>query len=220
MHRRHLLLALGAAAVPGAALAEIRSVPLSKAFGLLDAYLGLPPAERSRFYLAYRAMKDRQHPYPGAAATVVAAGGARFPVQFDAAGIVLRLPSLSDLKSGAMFESDAALRLFPEIRAQIALATRLDVGAIALALAQINAAIAKIAGPLALAAPKMTAAYFHGAGAGAALMADGRSTPLPVSNASVAGPTAYLEPAVLAGARTVVLARPPSRVVLGPHPSS
>jgi hypothetical protein len=220
MNRRHLMFALAAAAVPGAALADIQRIPLSKAFGLLDTYLGLPPGERSRFYLAYRAMKDK-HPYPGAAATVVAVSGARFPVQFDASGLVLRLPSLSDLKSGAMFESaDPALRLGLEARVTLVPAVRLDVGALVLALAQANAAVAKIAGPLALMAPKLTAAYFPDAGAGSVLMADGRTAPLPTTNAPFVGPVAYIEPALLAGARTVVLTRPPSRILIGGHPKS
>jgi hypothetical protein len=218
MHRRHMLLALAAAAVPGAALADIQRVPLSKAFGLLDTYLALPVGERNRFYLAYRAMKDK-HPYPGAAATVVSVTGARFPVQFDASGLVLRLPSLSDLKSGAMFESaDPGLRLGLEARAAIAPATRIDVGALVLALAQANAAVAKIAGPLALMAPKLTAAYFPDAGAGSAQLADGRTVPLPITNAPFVGAVTYIEPALLAGARTVVLTRAPSRILIGGHP--
>jgi hypothetical protein len=219
MHRRHLLLVIAAtAAAPGAALADVQRTPLAKAFGLLDVYLGLPPSERSRFYLAYRAMHDKR-PDPGAAATIVEANGARMPVPFDRGGLVLRLPTLAELKSAAVLESaDPALHLGLELRAAITPAIRLDAAALVLAMAQVNAAVAKIAGPLALVAPKLTCAYFPDSGGGGALMADGRTAPLPVTTAPFLGPVPYFEPAVLAGARTVLLSHIPSRILLGAHP--
>lgn len=219
MHRRHLILfAAAVAAAPGAALADVTRTPLNKAFPLLDVYLGLPPAERSRFYLAYRATKDKR-PDLGAQATIVTAHGQRMPVPFDRGGLALSLPTLALIKSGAVMETvDAALKLLPELRSTIAPAARVDVAQLALSLAQVNAAIAKIAGPLALAAPKMTCAYFPDSGGGQAIFAGGRAARLPIAPIPVIGPVPYFEPQTLAGATSVVLARPPSRILLGAHP--
>jgi hypothetical protein len=219
MRRRHLIaLIAAAAAAPAVAFADDARQPLTKAFAFLDAYLGLPPAQRSRFYLAYRAYRDKR-PAAGAGGAIIAANGARTPVPFDRIGEVMRLPSLAELKSGAMFEcAGAPFRLGVELRPAGAPALRVDPNEIAAALAQANAAIQKIAGVLAMAAPKLTAAYFPDAGGGQVLLADGRAAPLPVTTAPVVGPVPYFEPASAAGARAVVLARMPSRVLLGGHP--
>jgi hypothetical protein len=219
MHRRQLLLvALAAVAAPGVGLADVQRTPLSKAFNLLDVYLALPPGERNRFYLAYRAMANKR-PDPGAAATIVEANGVRTPLPFDRAGNVLRLPTLAELKSAAVLEvADPALKLGLELRAAIAPSTRVDVAALSLAMAQVNAAVAKIAGPLALMAPKLTCAFFPDSGGGSALMADGRSAPLPVFPAPAIGPVPYFDAAASAGARAVLLTRAPSRILLGAHP--
>ena len=219
MRRRDLiaLLAAGAAA-PGVAFADDNHLPLDKAFPLLSAYLTLPPAERSRFYLVYRATRDKR-PTGDAHAVMVAANGARTPLPLDRIGQVLSLPSLAALKSAATLEiAGAAFKLAPEVRPTIPPSARLDAGQLALALAQLNAAVAKLAGALAVMAPKMTCAFFPDAGSGQALMANGRSTPLPIFPTPIFGPVPYFETTTLVGARTLVLARAPSRIVLGPHP--
>ncbi len=219
MDRRRLLILSAALAVaPGAAVADAAGIPLKKAFPLLAIYLGLPPAERSRFYLAYRAVRDMR-PDPGAQALIVAANGARWPIAVDHTALVLALPTLALLRSGAvMLSSDPALKLIPELRPSIAPSARVDVSELALALAQVNAAIAKIAGPLALAAPKLDCAFFPDSGGGRVVAADGRSAPLQVYSLPAIGPAPYLVPARLAGAQVVVLTRPPSRILLGAHP--
>jgi len=220
MNRRHLLaLAAAAAALPGLASADDAHLPLAKAFPMLDIYLGLPPAERSRFYLAYRAMRDK-HPIADAHAAIVAADGARTPVAFDRLGSVTRLPSLADLKTARFEIEGAPFKLFPEIRCAMAPAVRLDPATLALALAQVNAAVQKVAGALSIMAPKLTAAYFPDAGGGQTLLSDGRTTPLPVFTAPIFGPIAYFEPAKAVGAKAVLLTRAPSRILLGGHPKA
>jgi len=221
MHRRHLLaLAAAAAALPAAARADTQTLALAKAFPLLDTYFGLPPAERSRFYLAYRAMRDKR-PTADVHAVLVAPTGARTPVAFDRQGLVLRLPSLAELKSSARFEIDGApFKLFPELRCSMAPATRLDPAALSQALVQANAAIVKVAGALSVMVPKLTAVYFPDAGTGQAVQSDGRATPLPVFTAPIFGPVAYFEPAKDAGAKAVLLTRAPSRILLGGHPKT
>jgi hypothetical protein len=219
MRRRDLLALMAAGtAAPGVAFADDDHLPLDKAFPLLSAFLTLPPGERSRFYLAYRAMRDK-HPTGDAHAVIVAANGARTPLPLDRVGQVLSLPSLAALKSAATLEiAGAAFKLVPEVRSTIAPSVRLDAGQLALALAQLNAAVAKLAGALAVMAPKMTCAFFPDAGSGQALMANGRPTPLPIFPAPIFGPVPYFETTTLLGAKTLVLARAPSRILLGPHP--
>jgi hypothetical protein len=219
MRRRDLLALLAAgAAAPGVAFADDNHLPLSKAFPLLDAYLALSPAERNRFYLAYRAVRDK-HPTADAHAVIVAANGARTPLPLDRAGLVLSLPSLAALKSAATLEiAGAAFKLIPELRCTMAPATRLDVAQLTLALAQVSAAVVKVAGPLAMMAPKMTCAFFPDSVGGQALMADGRPAALPIYIAPIFGALPYFETTRFVGAKTVVLARTPSRIVLGGHP--
>lgn len=218
MRRRDLLvLAAAALAAPASALADDQKVALSKAFPMLEQYLGVPPGERSRFYLAYRATRDKR-PISDARAAVVGPGGA-VPLAFDRAGfLTTRLPSLAELKGASQFViAGQTFKLQPEARCAIAPSTRIDAAELAAALAQANAAIAKVAGPLA-AIMQMTATYFPDAAGGRAVLADGREGLLPVYRAPGAAPVPFFEPAKTAGARAVVFAKPPSRVLLGPHP--
>jgi hypothetical protein len=220
MRRRDLLALLAVvAAAPGEVMAaNVQTFPIDKAFPFLAAYLALPAAARSRFYLAYRSMRDK-HPISDGRATIVAPGGARTPVAFDRVGEVTRLPSLAELKSGANVEVDGApFQLGLELRCAIASATRLDVVQLSLALDQVNQAAARFAGPLSLVIPKFTAAYFPDAGSAQVVMGDGRATALPVVAVPNLGPVPYIEPSALVGARTVQLARAPSRILLGAHP--
>jgi hypothetical protein len=219
MRRRDLLvLAAAALAAPASALADDQKVALSKAFPMLEQYLGVPPGERSRFYLAYRATRDKR-PISDARAAIVRPGGGATPLGFDRAGFVTRLPSLAELKGGGDFViAGQPFKLQPEARCAIAPSTRIDAGELAAALAQANAAIAKAAGPAAMLIPKMTATYFPDGAGGRAVLADGKETPLPVVNAPNFGPIAFFEPAKTAGARAVVFAKAPSRILLGGHP--
>jgi len=219
MRRRDILALLAAAlAAPASAVAAAPLVPIDKAFPYLAAYLRVPAAERSRFYLVYRAYRDKR-PVSDAKATIVAANGARTPVAFDHQGIVTALPNLAFMQTSASLEIDSApFQLGPEMRCAMAPSTRVDVADLALALTQVNKAVAKLVGALSLVAPKFTTAYFPDAGAAQAVMADGRSVPLPVFTFPAIGPVSYIEPASLVGAKAVSFAHPPSRILLGGHP--
>jgi hypothetical protein len=219
MRRRQLLALIAAtAAAPTAALADDQRIALAKAFPMLEQYLGVPPAERSRFYLAYRAMRDK-HPTADARAAIVAPGGGAVPLAFDRAGVVTRLPTLAELKGPAQLVMQGQPFKFGlELRCAIAPSTRIDAAELAAALAQVNAAVTKVAGALAVMIPKLTTAFFPDSGGGRALFADGRQTPLPVFTAPIVGPVPFFEPARAAGAKAVLLARAPSRVLLGGHP--
>jgi hypothetical protein len=222
MRRRHLLALLAAAAAsPRLALAaEAKTVPIDKAFPFLSAYLSLPVAQRSRFYLAYRAMRDK-HPVLDARATIIAANGVRAPVLFDRLGAVARLPSLAELKSAATLELDSAsFQLGVELRCATAPSTRIDVAELVASLAQVNLAVGKVAGAFSLIIPKLTTAYFPDAVGAQALMSDGRAVALPMYAAPIIGQVPYIEPGLLIGAKTVAMARAPSRIVLGGHPKT
>jgi hypothetical protein len=218
LRRRDFLAAAAAvAAAPLPALAEVKTYPLAKAFPYLAGYLSLPASERNRFLLVYRAYRNRR-PVSDVRATIVGAGGARAPLALDGHGIVERLPTLAELKSDAKIEvEDPQAVLGPELRAAVPLTTRIDVGELAAALAQANAAIAKLAGALSFAAPKLGVAYFPDAGEGRAMTGDGLARPLPVFAAPI-GEVPYFELASLAGARLVLLDKAPSRVLLGGRP--
>jgi hypothetical protein len=215
--RRTLLIALTALAVPRLAFAGPTRVALSEAFLLLGDYFKLASPERDRFYLAYRAMgKDK--PAPDAKATYVGADGARTPVAFDAGGVVTNPPSLADLKSRARFETDGPPLAFDlEFCASLQPAQRLAVSDLAQALAQANKAVARFIGGASGVEP-LTAAFFPDAGAGAALLASGQSTPLPEFEFKSLGKMPYIEPARPPAADAVSFERPPSRVILSRHP--
>ena len=221
MRRRQLIaLIAAAAATPGVALAGDQRIQLAKAFPMLEQYLGVPAAERSRFYLAYRATRDKR-PAADAHGAIVRPGGGAVPLAFDRSGFVTRLPSLAELKGDAdLVMAGAPFKLQPEARCAIAPSARIDPGELAAALAQANAAIAKIAGPMAALIPKLTCAFFPDAGGGHALFADGRQSPLAVFASPVVGPVPFFEPAKAAGAKAIVLARAPSRILLGGHPKT
>lgn len=220
MRRRDLIVLIAAsAAAPLPALADDQRVALAKAFPMLEQYLAVPAAERSRFYLAYRATRDKR-PVPDARAAIVSPGGGAVPLSFDRAGFLTsRLPSLGQLKGGAQFVmAGAPFKLDAEARCAIVPSTHIDAGELAAALTQANAAIAKVAGPMAALIPKLTAVYFPDSGGGHALLAGGREAPLPMFDAPTIGPIAYFEPARTAGATAVVFVKPPSRILLGGHP--
>jgi hypothetical protein len=221
MRRRDVLAGLAAAAAPNLAMAAAtKTVPLAKALGFLDAYYGLPPAARSRFYLAYVGFRTGRRA-PDLKATVISAAGQRTPLVLDRFGAVAHLPSLAELKTSSLEVEDGPKTGFAlQARLVAPLAAQLDVGAIEAALAQINQAVVKFAGPISLVVPKITCAVFPDAGPGHATLADGRTAPLPVSQSAFFGSASYFEPASFAGARTVEFARAPAFVALSPHPKT
>ena len=226
MRRRDLIggLALAATSVPALAwAAEVKSVGLTKAFPYLDAFLTYPAAKRSRFYIAFVARRG-QKPAPDFRATIVEPGGQRTPLALDHDGRLLRLPTLAELHGGGTLECDAAaagdVKLSLELRPAAPAATHVDPADLDLAIAQANAAAASIAGVMSFAIPKLDAVYFPGAGGGQTVFAGGRAAPLPVTVSQVIGPVPYFVPASSAGAREVVLARAPSRMLIGPHPKT
>jgi hypothetical protein len=215
--RRALLLALALAPAAGRAVAGVSRVPLSDAFLLLEDYLKLPPAQRDRFYLAYRAMRGEK-PAPDAKAAYLAPDGTRSPVVFDAAAVVTNPPTLAQIESRSRFETEGPPLIFDlELCASTQPAARLAVVDLTAALTQANQAVARFTGG-ASGVATLTAAFFLDGGAGQALLASGESAPLPVFEFKSLGKLSYIEPARLPAAQTVSLERTPSRVILSRHP--
>lgn len=215
MHRRLFLTALaGAAAAPTALLAAQKDpVKLAKAYPLLDLYLKLPPAERNHFALVHYMTRDGK-PAAGLHGWIID-GPNKTPVSWAADGRALQAPTLAQMQGSATIQfdvpSDAVLKPRWELHPTMAVTAQVDAVAVQAAIAQAAAAVAKLAGPMAMMAPKFSAAQFPGAPSGQAMLATGKALPLP---AGKFGP--LYEPSKEPGARTIVLARAPSRILLTP----
>ena len=210
MDRRHLLLGLALAAVPQLALAGTKPpVPLSKVFVFLDKYLALPTAERNRFGPVYAILVDDK-PAPGLKAVILEADGRRTPLILGPDGRPKALPTLAQLQT-AKLEVDVPATTKMGIRLSIVpllpLTQDLSAKDLDLAIAQANRGVSSIAGPMRFAVPKLQGVGFVGAGSGTLRFADGKETPLRLSN----GVPIY-DPKLAKGAVAVVLARAPSKL--------
>ena len=117
-------------------------------------FLRTPFADRSRFYLAYRAVRDKR-PISDAQAVSVAPNGERRPMAFDGTGAVASPPTLAELNNGTVVEFHGApFQLELELRCAMPSATRVDVEELGRSLAQVNRTVAKLAGPLFLIRPQ------------------------------------------------------------------
>jgi hypothetical protein len=114
-------------------------------------------------------------------------------------------------------ENDPAVDFALEIRSASAAQT-MDAASLGLSLTQVGAAIRQAAGPLALVAPRFEAALFPDAGAGRVLLEGAKAAPLRMARTHHFGEVAWYRPADYPGARTIVLDRAPTRVLLGPPP--
>ena len=208
-HRLHRSLVAAAfamiAASPAAAANKV--VDAAKAFGHLDAYLKLPPAERSHFTMAFY---FHVGPRPLTAPIWLVEGDRRTPIPLRADGKVLRLPTLAQL-SGAKVEVgvDAATKLGASIGLEplVAPSTDMDARELAAGVAQAARGARQIAGVMAFALPMPKSVTFVGATAGEVEFADGRRAALPV----VKGAATY-DPAVLPNARRIRFAAAPLKL--------
>lgn len=205
--------ALAAVAVgPVFAADAPKTFPAKKMFPFLDLYLGIPPADRSKFVLAYYLRADGK-PATGVTLTLIAASGARSAIPIGPDGRLLKTPSITDLKTGqiGIEKSDPAMKfqLTMEMQAVARMAEALPAGELAAAVAQCRAAIKAKAGVIGFAAPKIEQVAFAGVTAGTAVLANGRAVALPLHK----GMPAY-DPAALAGVASLKFARAPSRALL------
>jgi hypothetical protein len=212
--RRFLLTAgLAVAAMPAAALAAApKALPAKKLFPFLDLYLGIPPAERSRFTMSYY-LRQNGKAATAAAIVLVGAGGARTPLPVGADGRFQRTPTLADLKAGATVEiaphADAKYQLSMELEPIARMAEVMNAADFTAAIVQCAAAIKKNAGVLGFVAPKITQVAFVGVQAGTAVLAGGKTAALPL----VKTLPAY-SPTALPGASQLKFAKAPTRALL------
>lgn len=212
--RLFLAAALAAPAMPTSVWAAQKDpVKIAKAFPYLDLYLKLSPAERSHFSVAYYIARDNK-PVQGLRAWIVE-GAVKTPIAFNADGQVLHLPTLAQFNSPAtvQFDVPADMPLKPrlELHPNLSPTTRIDAAALRVAITQAGQAVKKMAGPMALMAPKIAAAQFPGAGSGQVVMAPDKMLPLA---AGKFGP--LYDPGAEPTAQAIVLAKAPSRILLTP----
>lgn len=214
--RRGLILTAAALAVaPGAALADDKKKPgppVRKVFPYYDLYLGIPADERSRFVMAYY-LKVNGKPTSGQNLFVVMPGGARTLLTQAADGRITRMPTLAELKDGVL-DADRKnptdkFSLSMEMQPVVRLGETMATADLHAAIEQCNAAIKKRAGVVGFAVPKMEQVIFVGAPAGNALLADGKSAPLPQFKGM-----AFYRPAALPGAQSLKFAKAPARALL------
>lgn len=210
MDRRTALLGLALAAAPALAqAADKQPLKLSKAFAYLDKYLDIPPAQRNRFTLAYYLRLDGR-PAPGLRAFIVEADGQRSQIPIDAAGRVTRLPTRAQLATASFqiqVPAEAKIGVNLQLEPSLPPASEFNVRDLEQAVAQANAGMAKAAGLIAMALPKLTGIGFVGAGSGRARLGDGREVALPVD----AGDPFY-SAKLVRGAVAVLLAHAPARL--------
>jgi hypothetical protein len=221
IHRRAALAAVLAVAMAGGAAAQEKpKAPpqVGKAFRFLDAYLKIPAAERNRFTLSYYLRQPGDRPPPPGVRMFVVQGGQRTELPIAANGRVTH-PTLAMLTNKAATlvvdkpTPDLTLGFDMELEATARPAAQMNAAELTGAIDQANRGIKRAAGVIGMVAPKMAGVKLEGAGSGEVVLADGRRAPLPV----VAGAPAFM-PASFPGAQTLVLARAPTRVLIGPAP--
>lgn len=211
--RRHLLAGLAALMLcaPAHAAERTASVPLKKLFPYLEAYLSLPPAERSRFVMAYRLLAAGR-PDPSLRVALVA--GQRTPLPLDVFGRISRLPTIAqlhapDAKAEVTGPQERKFNLSLDIEPAMAPAAEMDAHALALASQQATVGARKAAGVLGFAAPKLDRVVFEGAAGGEAINGQGKATALPVDKGNP-----VFDPAKLPDTRTIRFSRAPRRLLL------
>ncbi len=217
MSRSRREIILGGAAVamlPAFALAadEKKAIAAKKAFPFYDVFLDTPPAERSRFTMSFY-LKVNGRPATTPILTLVMPNGARTPLSVGAEGRIVRMPNKAELKDGLIEAVKAnagdRVQLSMELEPLVRLGETVSVADLNAALEQCNVAIRKRAGVIGFAVPKMEQVMFAGTPSGSALLAEGKTAPLPQFKGM-----AFYRPAALPGAQALKFAKAPSRALL------
>jgi hypothetical protein len=191
--------------------ADGKPVPLAKAFGYLDGYWKLPASQRAHFAPAYY-FRENGAPMASGRLTIVDSRS-RTPLALAADGRALRLPSLAQLQA-ATVEGESVgkgkIEVRLELHATCAPAARLEAQELELAIGEARAAVARLAGALAFAAPKIASADFPGSGSGEAILVSGAAARLPIAKGAP-----FYNPVKLRGARTIALDHAPAKILLG-----
>lgn len=209
--RRAAAASLIALTLASAAWADTgKTVPATKVFPFLEAFLKVPAAERARIKVTYALRRDGK-PVSGVKATLVETSGARTPLPIDDRGRFERTPTLAQLQGKAQVALEApsdakfgtAMLLDPVLKP----ATEYEARELVATVDESNGAIRKAAGPMAMMAPSMEGLAFPKAESGVAVFPNGSSRPLPTDAGTV-----IFEPDQFKGASRVRLAKAPSAV--------
>lgn len=211
MKRLFVLIACMAFATAAAAQTTERLVDAGKVFPMLEKFLAIPPADRSKLALGYIVVQDGKP--PSDLHLTLVADGRRTPLPIADGGRVGRLPTAADFAAHAQVAIDApkgakfGSRL--DLSTNIKPAQDISASDCALAVVQANAAIQRVAGVMAMLAPHLSKVIFLGAAGGVAIAADGKSQPLPL----VKGQPAY-DPATVKDARVLRFSKAPASLDL------
>lgn len=214
LDRRAFVGAAAIALVAGPALAADApgTVAAKKLYPFLELYLSIPPADRSKFVMAYY-LRSKGKPATGVTLTLISAGGARSVIPIGADGRLLKTPTLADLKDGkvAITKADAAdkFQLNMELQPVARMAQTVPAAEVAASIAQCRAAIKAKAGVIGFAAPKIEQVTFAGVTSGTAVMMDGATVALPLFE----GMPAY-NPTAMANVASLKFPKAPSRALL------
>lgn len=216
-----VLTATGLAAAPPAPAQAQAAKPkpkpkIKQLFPYYENYLRIPAAERTRFQPSY-ILSSGGKPLTNQPIFAID-GERREAIVVEADGRMVP-PSAAFLRSRtAVAEAPGAagrdFNVELELRATAAPAREMAPAVLAAAISETNAGIRKAAGPMGLLAPKITRVVFRDAGSGEVIGADGRRTPLPTTSKGVP----YFNPTAMPGARRLVFARTPSKLLLSAEP--
>lgn len=214
--RRGLILSAAAfAALPAAAFAADKKKPppaAKKVFPYYDLFLSIPAAERTRFVMHYY-LKLNGKPTTGQPLYVVMPTGARTLLTQAPDGRITRMPTLTELKDGVIDtdKTNEADKYSVEMTLQpiLRLGETVSAADLVASLDQCNAAIKKKMGVIGFAVPKMEQVLFAGVGSGQAVLAGGKTAPLPVFQG-----LPFYRPAEMVGAQSLKFAKAPTRALM------
>lgn len=208
---------LGAVEAQGAkpaATGQLKTKPMEvgKLFPYLNLFYRIPAKDRTLFGLAYYVQSNR----PLSTVKIWNAAG-EYPIGAD--GRINRLPSAEQLRRKEQVNvqavDGASFGLDLELESKVAATTELDAAALKSSVDQSNRAIKGAAGVVRFAVPTMGRLVFKNGGSGQVVLADGSRRPLAVS-----GGAPVFDVAAHPTARTVTLARAPSRIFIQPAPKA
>jgi hypothetical protein len=206
------LAVMAVAAVAAPAQAAEKLVPLNKVFPYLEQYLKLPPAQRSRFVVAYRVLQGGK-PAAGVKFWIVE-GATRTPIALAADGKVTSLPNLHQVEAGQLAAEAPPQAKFGvnfSVEPLIIPGADMDATALAASVDQAQAGAKKAAGVMGFAVPTMERIYFSGVSGGELVWADGKRTPMPTAHGMP-----FFDAASGRKAKAVHFAQAPARMSIGP----
>jgi len=176
----------------------------SDAFPGLKGFLNLPAADRSQINVYY-AVRIK-HADPAAVKIVMTHNGQSQTLRVGPDGRITPLPTRDQLNSGARIRisgpASGSYAMKLHVFSPQPNGRTYDAAALATGVRQANAAMSRIAGPLALMLPKLDRVYFVGGGNGEAEFAGGQKKPLPRTTSAGEYPlgTPYFVPGQMNGA--------------------